>query len=509
MLITRTRTAPENAATAMSWGISLALAVLSGFLIGASMPTLLDWGFLGWVGLAPVLIALNVQPPRHRFLVALPFGIVWSAMTHLWYPALFGVGMGIFLVAAVGAFYAGVLQAGMALQERLPEPLRILGMPVAWAALEFVRSVAPVVGDWWIELLAKSQWRFPPALQLLTITGVPGLSFLLMLVNIALALLILEAWRQQRVHLPAILALAGSALILGWGALRIPPAPDAQFRIAATVDLVNQDRAVQSLSRLPVGQEGYYADTPEMSQAIFDINATLTRKVAALRPAFVVWPENEFADADDPAFAAQVGALARELNAYLVVDMVWRTSEGMHDAAVLFGPDGNEVGRRAKINLTGDEQAFGFVPGPHDFQVFTTPYGNVGLGVCWDRHVPWITRELARAGAHVVLMPVDDDFYGNRWFPLLHAADAVLRAAENRVAFGLGATSGIAMVIDPYGRITAESAINQRGVVTGETFTVPERTLYTRLGDWFGWSMIGAMAIGLLWRGRSRMHEQQ
>jgi apolipoprotein N-acyltransferase len=160
MLITRTKTALENA-IAMPWGISLALAILSGFLIGASMPTLFDWGLLGWVGLAPVLIALNAQPPHRRFLVALPFGIVWSAMTHLWYPALFGVGMGIFLVAAVGAFYAGVLQAGMALQERLPEPLRILGMPVAWSALEFVRSVAPVVGDWWIELLAKSQWRFP------------------------------------------------------------------------------------------------------------------------------------------------------------------------------------------------------------------------------------------------------------------------------------------------------------------------------------------------------------
>ena len=109
----------------------------------------------------------------------------------------------------------------------------------------------------------------------------------------------------------------------------------------------------------------------------------------------------------------------------------------------------------------------------------------------------------------MVLMPVDDDFYGNRWFPPLHAADSVLRAAENRVAFGLGATSGIAMVIDPYGRITAESAINQRGVVTGEAFTVPERTLYTRLGDWFGWSITGAMVIGLLWQGRGRAHHQQ
>lgn len=74
MLTARTKTAPEGVATAMSWGMSLALSVRSGVLIGASMPTLFDWGFLGWVGLIPLLIALNAQPPHYRFLVALPAG---------------------------------------------------------------------------------------------------------------------------------------------------------------------------------------------------------------------------------------------------------------------------------------------------------------------------------------------------------------------------------------------------------------------------------------------------
>lgn len=145
------------------------------------------------------------------------------------------------------------------------------------------------------------------------------------------------------------------------------------------------------------------------------------------------------------------------------------------------------------------------MPGPRDFPVFETPYGRVGLGVCWDRHLPWITRELARAGAQIVLMPVDDDFSGNRWFPPLHASDTVFRAVENRVAFGLGATSGVAMVIDPYGRITAESGINRRGVVMGETFVVSERTLSTRFGDWFGWLTVLALGGGFMahrWYGR-------
>ena len=92
-------------------------------------------------------------------------------------------------------------------------------------------------------------------------------------------------------------------------------------------------------------------------------------------------------------------------------------------------------------------------------------------------------------------MPADDDFGGTPWFPPFHASDSVFRAVENRAAFGVGAISGISMVIDPYGRITAEGGINERGVITGETFTVPGQTLYTRWGDWFGWLMVVGTAL--------------
>jgi len=53
-------------------------------------------------------------------------------------------------------------------------------------------------------------------------------------------------------------------------------------------------------------------------------------------------------------------------------------------------------------------------------------------------------------------------------------------------------------VVDPYGRITAEGKTNERGVVTGKTFTVSGQTFYTRFGDWFGWLMVGILVI-LVW----------
>ena len=190
------------------------------------------------------------------------------------------------------------------------------------------------------------------------------------------------------------------------------------------------------------------------------------------------------------------------MGAYLVVDTVWQAPSGMHDTALLLGPDGQEVGRQAKVAVTSGELAAGFVPGPPVHQVFATPYGRVGLGVCWDRHSTTVTRSLAREGAQLVLMPDDSDF-GTAAFPPYHAADSVFRAVENRVAFALGSVSGPAQVIDPYGRMSARSAIDERGAIVGATFVVEGRTLYTRWGDWFGWLTVGAAGLLALRRARA------
>jgi apolipoprotein N-acyltransferase len=49
------------------------------------------------------------------------------------------------------------------------------------------------------------------------------------------------------------------------------------------------------------------------------------------------------------------------------------------------------------------------------------------------------------------------------------------------------------MLIDPYGRITADGKVNQRAVIVGETFVVQAETFYTRFGDWFGWTLLAGL----------------
>jgi len=473
--------------------IALGLSAVSGGLIVACMLNF-DVGILGWVALVPLLLAIQYVPEKPARILALPFGIIWSIGVHNWYPDVIGPGLGYLLIAVVGFYYARLIGWGVALQRKLPAPVSLLALPVLWSAIEFVKYIAPVVEDWWFVWLANSQWRFPAALQVLSVTGLPGLSFLLMLANVALAALVWRAWRERKIEWSSIFALGCVAAILAWGARTIPSPPTHTFGVAATVDLAFQDPDIKKHGKTYPQLQGSYRVTPEMSQALFDANAALSRQVEGQGVAFVVWSENKFADADDPLFMGQLGTLARQMGAYIAADVVWRTSTGMYNTALLIGPTGQEVGRRAKINITSGEKARGFVAGPHQFPLYDTPYGRVGIGVCWDRHRLWITRELARAGAQTVLMPVDDDFYRNRWFPPVHAADGVFRAVENRVTVGLGTTNGVSLIVDPYGRIVAQSGINERAVITGQTFVVSQRPLYTRWGDWFGWLMV-ALAL--------------
>ena len=488
----------------------LLLSALSGMLLAAGMPGL-DVPFLGWIALVPLLAVIMLSPPKDHFILALPFGLLFSWGVHSWYTDVFSPLLGFFLIVAVGAFYAGLIQLGGWLYARLPKEMSILAFPIAWTAIEFLRFIAPIADNWWFVLLAKSAWRFPPALHILSLTGFPGLSFLIMLANVAVASLLLRGLNVEGLNISK--RASGSAivlvvLVLIWGALSItPPHQQAQgktFTIAALTDMVNQDPAILAASKLPAEDFGTAENSPEVSQKIFDLDARLTRSIADRHPNFVLWPENEFANADDPVWMKQLKDLASEMGSYIVADVVWHADTGMHDTALMVSPAGEEVGRRAKINITDGEKTAGFVPGPHTYPVFETPYGTVGLGVCWDRHRIDIIRALARHGADIVLMPVDDDFHANTHFPPFHASDGVFRAAENRVALGLGSTNGLSIVIDPYGRITAEGAINQRGVTLGQTFTTEGRTLYTRFGDWFGWLMVLGLAWLVIVAGRTR-----
>ena len=99
------------------------------------------------------------------------------------------------------------------------------------------------------------------------------------------------------------------------------------------------------------------------------------------------------------------GALAKKHNLYLVPGLVERDGPMVYNVAMLIGPDGKIAGKYRKVCMTGSEIESGVTPG-HEYPVFDTRFGKVGMMVCYDGFFPEVARELSNRGAEVIAWPV-------------------------------------------------------------------------------------------------------
>jgi predicted amidohydrolase len=116
------------------------------------------------------------------------------------------------------------------------------------------------------------------------------------------------------------------------------------------------------------------------------------------------------------------GDLAHQFGLYIVAGLFERDGHLVYNSAVLLGPDGQLAGKYRKTCLPRSEVDAGVCPG-HEYPVFQTRFGKVGLMICYDGFFPEVARELANRGAEVIAWPV----WGCN--PLLAKA----RACENHV----------------------------------------------------------------------------
>jgi len=159
-------------------------------------------------------------------------------------------------------------------------------------------------------------------------------------------------------------------------------------------------------------------------------------------------------------------ALAKQYRIYIVVGMYERDGLSIYNDAVLFSPEGVVAGKYRKVAPTMPEMAKGIRPGA-DYPVFDTPFGRVGMMVCWDTHFPETARELAKRGAEIIAVPA----YGFQ--TLLVQA----RAVENQIHIITSIYEddgksdplsrwGISGIIDPEGKVVARAPTPHSVAVT-------------------------------------------
>ena len=178
----------------------LASLLSSVLLILAFPPYSLGW--LGWVALVPLLIAISTVNPRQGFVLSFICGAISFAIIFIWvfevpgYKILHHFILGLYLGSFFGIF-------GFVVSFITKRCGFILGgfvAPFIFVSIEYIRSNTGFMAlpyAW----LGYTQYKYPPVIQIASVAGTHGVSFLLAMVNSAVAAFVLTIlYRSETLH---------------------------------------------------------------------------------------------------------------------------------------------------------------------------------------------------------------------------------------------------------------------------------------------------------------------
>lgn len=470
---------------------ALALLFLAALLLGGSTGR---WSapLAAWLGLA-LLLRVYRDLPAGRGYPLLLLAAVGSQAIAWW--RVFPQPMAAIFWLLFGVMLAVPLVADRLLVRRIGGFAGTLVYPLAATAWEFVNlELISPLGNW--GALGYSQYDLLPLMQLLALTGMAGLTFLMAW----FASVVNWAW-EGRADLRAIrggLALYGgvlaAALILGSVRLATAPVPAATVRVAGVTAQPVKQILGEWLPGLP--------DAAAARAAVEPIRAAYfaaTEREAAAGAQIVVWPEIAGVGyaADESSLIARGREVAQRRGIYLALPLYTIHPDGGRKAEnklLVFDPAGEIVLEHTKY---GGAILEGSQPGDRRLRIIDAPFGRFSVAICWDMEYPVVLRQAGRADVGLLLAPSSD------WPEItpIHAHMAVFRAIENGFSLVRQTDYGLSLATDPYGRVLAQMdhfAATDR-VLVAQVPTQPVRTLYAAAGPWFGWLAVAGCAGIVVW----------
>jgi omega-amidase len=158
---------------------------------------------------------------------------------------------------------------------------------------------------------------------------------------------------------------------------------------------------------------------------------------------------------------AHMTEIAREFGLHLVGSLLERHDGGVSNTAVLYAPDGTLLGSYRKIHRFRLMQEHRYLAPGDCATLCPTPWGPVGLAICYDLRFPELFRVMALAGAVLFLVPAQWPVRRvEAWLLLARARAAeneLIVAACNRVGNdGQVTFPGRSLVVDPWGNVLVE-----------------------------------------------------
>ena len=484
------------------------LSLLSGILLILSFPNF-DLEFLAWFALVPLFFSIDRKGLYYSFklgfltgltsFLGILYWIIVAVHTYGNVPLILSGLILLLLVVYLSLFIGAFTFLTRLIQVRTGIQTIFLA-PIIWVALEYLRSFF-LSGFPWANL-GHSQYLNLPFIQMADITGVYGLSFVILLVNATL-FWVFRQWTKKifpfrEVAITALILLG--FLIYGYGKMN---AVDRQMiqNPSLKIGLV-QGNIDQSIK----WDEAFQKET-------LKIYEKLSSRVAEGKPDLIIWPETAtpFFFQDAKEYQPFILDIPKKTNAFLLFGTPsYKIEKGKinhYNSAYLISASGELNGRYDKIHLV----PFGeYVPmqnllffigslgeGIGDFKSgkeifnFPLPQGKFGVLICFEIIFPDLCRKFVKDGADFLVTITNDAWFGRTSAPYQHFSIATFRAIENRVFIARAANTGISGFIDPKGRILKQGGIFTEEAMNGTIRLSSEKTFYTLYGDVFAWICSG------------------
>jgi apolipoprotein N-acyltransferase len=407
-------------------------------------------------------------------------------------------------------------------RSNLLKNLHLILFPFIYTAFEYIHSLGQLAFPWLT--IGNTQTYYIEKIQFIEYTGVYGLSFLLLVINVLIYLAIKNIFKKGRIlsvatlrYLIVIILIYTIPSIYGFFVLMnsdseglrklkvglIQPNTNPWIKweedrfqqlklyLDMTKDLLSEEPDIE-LMVYPETAFSYYILLPAYRHYFEILKGFIDNSGVAILTGL---PDAKFYDdpSEAPPSSHVIPETGQRYDAY--------------NAMALILPGSDRIQKYGKIRLVPFAErlpyadTFPFLIEPLKWGVGISSWaigkdttvfemmskdGDIvkfsGV-ICYESIYPSFTREFIKRGAEFLIVITNDSWFGNTSGPYQHFQYAILRAVENRRSIVRCANGGISGFIDPYGRVIRKSKFYVRTYMSEQIVLAEEQTFYTRYGD--------------------------
>jgi apolipoprotein N-acyltransferase len=375
-----------------------------------------------------------------------------------------------------------------------------LVFPCICTVLDYLNSFGPY-GSWGTE--AYSQYGNLPLLQILSVTGMWGVTFLIAWFAAVCNYVWEEGWNCKRARTAAYVCGSTIAAVILLGGLRMtvfPPSSET-VRIASLSARNVGVKPVSDVWDRLIQNQATAADLAairDWSAAVDDNLLARAESEAQSGAKIIFWAEGNamIFKEDEAAFLARGSQLAAKYHIYLGMALAtWNLGQTkpLENKLALVEPDGQIAWQYYKAHPVPGDEASVSITKDGKLRYLDTPFGRLSTAICFDGDFPQLLAQAGAMGADIVLSPSNDWRAIDPW----HTQMVSFRAIEQGVNLDRQTSHGLSAAFDYQGRALAEMDHFHTAdyAMVADVPTKGVRTIYSRLGDWFAWVCMALLVV--------------